>query len=115
MACNRPGDLHANDRGRLQQLLLGRQPVDAGCQHGLHRRWDLNARHRLRQTIGSRRADQQAGFHQGADALFQEERIALRPRNQQLCERRQAGSSPRRACRSSWALTGGSGSSRSWV
>ena len=41
------------------------------------------ARQGLRQTIGPRLADQHPGLHQGAHALFQEEGIALRARNQQ--------------------------------
>ena len=65
------GHLQANDRRRLQQpLLLGRQAVDAGRQDGLYRRRHLDGRHRPRQAIGSRRADQHPGFHQGADTLL---------------------------------------------
>ena len=48
------GDIHTNDRGRLQQALLLRwEAVDACRQHRLYRRWYLNARHGLRQAIGS--------------------------------------------------------------
>jgi hypothetical protein len=76
------GNLHANDRGRLQQsLLLRRQAVDACRQHRLHCGRHLNGRHGLRQAIGPRRADQHPGLHQGAHALLQKEGIALGARN----------------------------------
>ena len=48
----------------------------------------------LRQPIGARLAHQHPGLHQGAHALFQEKRIALRARDQQPLERRQAGVLP---------------------
>ena len=70
----------------------------------------------LRQAIGARLADQHPGLHQGAHALLQEEGIALRARDQQLRERRQAGVVPQQGLRAmSSALAGGSGSSRSCV
>ena len=52
------------------------------------------ARQRLRQAIGSRRADQHARLHQGPHALLQEEGVALGARDQQPLERRQAGIVP---------------------
>ena len=87
--------LGANDRGGLEELLLLRgQPVDARRQHRLHRRRHLDGRQGLRQPIGPRLAHQHPGLHQGAHALFQEEGIALRARDQQPLERRQAGVLP---------------------
>ena len=38
----------------------------------------------LRQAIGPTLADQDPGLHQGAHALFQEEGIALRARDEQV-------------------------------
>ena len=89
------GHLRANHGSRLEEAFrLGRQPVDAGRQHRLHRGRHLNGRQRLRQAIGSRLADQHPGLHQGAHALLQKEGIALGARDQELLERRQAGVIP---------------------
>ena len=93
MACNSgQGHFMANHRRGLQQALgLRGQPVNAGSEHGLHRRGHLNGRERLFETIGARLADQHSGLHQRAHTLFQEEGIALRAREQERRERRQAG------------------------
>ena len=40
-------------RGLEERLVLGRQPVDAGGQHGLHRGRDLDGRERPRQPVGA--------------------------------------------------------------
>ena len=81
------GHLGTNHRGGLEQtLLLGRQPVDACRQHRLHRRRHVQGRQGLRQTIGPRLADQDPRLHQGAHALFQEERIALGAGDEQCRE-----------------------------
>jgi len=67
----------------LQELfLLQRQAVDARRQHRLHRGRHLDTRHRLRQAIGPRLADQLLRFHQGAHTFLQKEGVALRLRNQ---------------------------------
>jgi hypothetical protein len=89
------GNLQADDGRRLQQpLLFRRQTVDPCRQDCLHRRRHLNAWHGLGQVIGARRADQYPGLHQGAHALLQEERIALRACNEQRRERHQTGVVP---------------------
>ena len=89
------GHLGANHGRRLQEpLLLRRQPVDACCQHRLHRGRHLNGRQRLRQAVRPRFAHQHPGLHQGAHALLQKEGIALGARNQELLEGRQAGIVP---------------------
>ena len=96
MACSSgEGHLRADDRRGLQQpLLLRRQPVDARRQHRLHRGRHLDRRERLRQAIGAPLADQHLRLHQGADALLQEEGVALGALDQALLERLQAGIVP---------------------
>jgi len=43
-----PRHVFADDRGRLEKMLLGRrQPVDAGGEDGLHGRGHLDAGHRF--------------------------------------------------------------------
>ena len=89
------GHLGANDGGGLEQaLLLRRQPVNACCQHRLHRGRHLDRRQGLRQAIRPGLAHQHAGLYQGAHALLQEEGIALGPRNEELLERCQTGVVP---------------------
>jgi hypothetical protein len=74
----RPGNFHTDHRRPLQEpLLLRRQAVDAGRQHRLHRGGHLNGRERCIETVGIRLPHQPPGLHQGADALFQKEGIAL--------------------------------------
>ena len=86
------GHLGADDRGGLQELLLlWGQPVDACRQYRLYRRRHLDGRQALRQPIGTRLAHQHPALHQGAHALFQEKRIALRALDEHPLERRQAG------------------------
>ena len=82
----RHGHLGTNNRGRVQQALLGSwQAVDARRQHCLHRAvsaWVAGP------ASGDRpRAAEHPGLHQGAHALLQEEGIALRARNEALDER----------------------------
>jgi len=96
----RQGHLSAQHGRRLQEaLLLGWQPVDACRQHGLHSGRDLEARQGLPQAIGRTLADEDPRLCQGAHALFQEEGIALRARNQQLFEWLQAGIVPEQRCK----------------
>src|SRR5262249_13577972 len=68
--------------------------VDPRGQHGLHGRWYLQRLQGGAQAIGPPLAHQRAGLDQRLDALLQEERIALGPRNQALLERPQAGLLP---------------------
>ena len=71
---------------------------------------------RAGQAVGAALADQRAGLDQRADALLQEERVALGPLDQQRLQRlRRVGSSPSSAASSSSALACPSGSIRSWV
>ena len=88
------GDRHvlADDGGRLEQaLLLGRQAIDAGGQEGLHggRHLEVSAAG-TGESVGAALADQGARLHERADALLEEERIALGPLDQQV---RRSGSS----------------------
>ncbi len=88
----REGDVSADDGGSLQKaLVLGRQPVDPGGQHGLHRGRHLNAWKHLRQAIRPTLADQGLGLGQGPDALLQKEGVPLGPLDQALLERLEAG------------------------
>ena len=111
------GHLRTDDRCGLEEaLLLGRQAVDAGRQDCLHRGGGLHA---LKGALtGDRRhaCDEHPGFHQGPDALFQEERDcrSVRSIKSRLSGTR-LGSPPIRACSSSSALAGSKGSSRSCV
>ncbi len=80
----------ADDRGDLQQgAMLGRQPVDAGGEHGLDGARDLDLVGGLRQAKMDRLADQHAGIDEGADDLLEEERRALGPLDQPLAQRRE--------------------------
>jgi hypothetical protein len=59
----RQGHLGANDsRGLEEPLLLRRQPVNAGGQHGLYCRRHLNGRQRLRQAVRPEFAHQYPGL-----------------------------------------------------
>src|SRR5262245_24204485 len=78
-------------RGLEEALGLGWQPVNACGEHGMHRRWHLNGRERLPQAIGARLAYQHPGLYQRSYTLLQEEGVALRARQQERRERRQAG------------------------
>jgi hypothetical protein len=92
------GHLGANDCHRLQHtLLLGRQPVDAGGQHRLHRGGDVQRLHGLRQAIVPRLTHQHLGLDQGAHAFFQEERVPLGLHNEECFERRETGVIPQQS------------------
>ena len=82
------GDVLANDRRGLEQLLVIRgQPLDPGRQDHLHGSGDLDALDRPGQTIRAALAAERARFHEGLDALFDEERVAAF--DEQPRERRQ--------------------------
>ena len=82
----------ADDRGRLEQpLVLGCQAVDAGREDRLDRRRHLDRRGVVRQPVGAPFTDQRPGFHQGPDALLEEQRIALGPLDEGALERVDAG------------------------
>ena len=71
-------------RRRLENgLVPRRQPVDTGGQHGLHCGRDLDRWQRLRQPVGTALAQQGPGLDKRPHALLQEERVALRARDQQ--------------------------------
>src|SRR5215470_1395569 len=84
----RQGYLGANDRSSLEQsLLLWRQAVDARCQHRLHRRWHLNGRQGVCQTVRAWHAHQRSRLDQRPHTLLQKEGIALGLGDQQPLER----------------------------
>ena len=78
-------------------LLFRGQTINARCQHGLHRRRHLDSRQSVCQTIGAWLSDERPRLHQGAYALFQEERIALGAGNQERREGCQAWIIPQQA------------------
>ena len=91
----RAGDVLANHGCGLEQVLLRKwEPVDPSCQHCQDGRWYLNSPKGCYQAIGPPLPNQSVGLDQGLDDLLQEERIALRPRNQALLERPKAGILP---------------------
>ena len=72
------GHLRANDRRRLQQvLLLGGQAVKTRRQDSLYCGWHLNGRQSMYHAIGSWLTHQHPSLHQCAHALLQEEGIPL--------------------------------------
>ena len=83
----RHGHLGAHHGRRLQEpLVLRWQSVDASRQDGLYRGRYLNSQQRLRQAVHAWVAHQHLGLHEGADALLQEEGVALGARNQERLE-----------------------------
>ena len=77
-----------DDRRRLEDSpVRGRQPVDAGGQHGLHRRRDLDGREGPCQPVGTALAGQRSGLDERPHALLQEERVPLGPLDQHALER----------------------------
>ena len=72
-----------DDGRRLQEpALLCRKPVDAGREDLLDGSGHLDAADRHREPVGAALAGQRLRFHQGPDALLQEERVPLRPLDQ---------------------------------
>ena len=70
------GHVLADDRGRLEQLLVvRREPVDPGRQDHLHRRRDLDRLDRPGQTIGAALPGERPRLHQRPDALLDEEGV----------------------------------------
>ena len=108
------GDVLADDRGRLEQLLVVRwEPVDPSRQDHLHGRRDLDRLDRPGQTIGAT-PPASACVSTSVRMLSSMKKGFPRLTSNRL-RGSSAGSSPRRARRSSPALSGGSASSRSWL
>ena len=85
-------DVLSDDGGRLQQLLLrGWEPVDPGGQDGLDRGRNLNSVEGLSEAIGPALAHQGLRLHESPHALFQKERVAIRPLDEQCPQRGQLG------------------------
>jgi len=75
-------DVLPHHRRHLEQRLVpGRQPVDAGSQHGLHRGRDVDGGQRPRHPVAAALAEQGPGLDEGPHALFQKEGVPLRPRD----------------------------------
>ena len=86
----RQREVAADHRRRLEHpLLLGVQAVDASGQDRLHRRRHADARQRLRQMKGPALTDHDPRLDEGAGALLEEERVALRPLDEERLEREQ--------------------------
>jgi hypothetical protein len=84
----REGHVLPNDGGRLEEaLVLGGEPIDAGCEDRLCRRRDLQRLRLSRHPVGPSLPDEHLGLHEGLHGLFQEEGVALGPRDQHPLER----------------------------
>jgi hypothetical protein len=71
------GHVLADDRGRLEQLLVvRREPVDPGRQDHLHGRRDLDRLDRPGETKGPALPGERTRLHQRPNGLLQEERVA---------------------------------------
>ena len=107
----------ADDRRGLQQpLVLRPKSIDACGQHRLYCHWQSNGGQRRHQPVVAALADERATFDQGADTLFQEERILPSVRSIRRCfKARSEASSPIRSCSHSAAPCGCSGSMRMCV
>jgi hypothetical protein len=79
------GNLLSDDRGRLQQLLLGRrESVNPGGQDGLDRGRDLKRVEGRSEAMGPTLTNQGLCLHEGPHALFKKERVSLRPLDEEL-------------------------------
>jgi hypothetical protein len=67
--------------GLEQAFQLGTQTIDARREDGLHRMRHLDRCRGLRKPIRARLAHQDTQFDKSPHALFEEERVALRPRD----------------------------------
>ena len=78
-------------RGGLQKaLVFGRQPVNPGGQHSLHRGRHLKARQGLDQAIRPTLAAEHLGFDQCPHTFLQEQGIPLSALDQEVLERYEA-------------------------
>ena len=85
-------DVLSDDSGRLQQLLLRRwEPVNPGGQDRLDRGRNLNIVECLGEAIGPALTHQGLRLYEGPHALFQKERVAIRPLDEQCPQRGQPG------------------------
>ena len=106
----------ANNSRRLKKtFFLRRKSIDSSGQHSLHCCRHLRALNRFRQPIIPSLTRQKFGFYQRPDALLQEEWIPFGSRDQELFQRLQTWFVPQQRFESSSALSGGSGSIRSWL
>ena len=73
-----PGNILADDGGGLEKLLvLGREPVDARGENGLHGGGHLDGDGILAKAIGAGLSHQHLRLYERAHALLQEERVAF--------------------------------------
>src|SRR6266542_1384676 len=72
--------------GLKEALVLRDESIDASGEEGLHGGRDQDAGYVLGQEMGATGADQHTGLDEGADALLEEERVALGPLGQQTLE-----------------------------
>ena len=77
------------DHGRRleQQLLVAGEPIDARGEDGLHGRGHLDRLELAGQPIGPALADERVGLDESPDDLFEEERVAVAPLDQELAQR----------------------------
>ena len=87
--------LLADDSGGLEEAFLLRgQPIDPCRQDGLHRGRHLQRRSGLGEAVRAPLADQNLCFNQRANALLEEEGIALGLLDQEVLDRLQLGGIP---------------------
>ena len=81
---NGEGHIPPDHRGGLEEILLilG-EPVDPGGENRLDRGRDLDRRDGSTEPVGATISNERPGLYQASQALFQEEGIPLRPRDQQ--------------------------------
>ena len=110
-AQQRQGQIAPDHGGALQEpLVLERQVVDPRREDRLHRGRHLDVGDRLGQPASAPRPDQHLLLDQRANALLEEERVALRAVDQELLERAaRSGPSPSSTRRSCSAFSAGSG------
>ena len=86
---DRPGPEDAPDhRRRLQRrLLVGRQEVDASCEHCAHRVGHLEVRRQLADRPATVPALEHPQIDQRGQELFDEERVALGPLDDDAAQR----------------------------
>ena len=85
-------DVLADGGGRLQHLLvLGGESIDARGERGVHALGNMRDRRGLLRAVRPALAGEDAVLHEVADALLEEEGIALRPLDQELPDRGELG------------------------
>jgi hypothetical protein len=92
------GDVGADHRSRLEQVfVLGRQPVDPRRQDRLHCRRHVDGLRGLHQPVRAALTRQHPVLYEAPHALFEEERVALGPRQEKPFQGLEADVAPEQA------------------